>query len=150
MPYSRYFIVAGMLSLGISLLHIAIIFAAPEAYVFFGAGQEMADADAAGSWTPDLLTLGVAVVFMLFAMYAFSGAGLIRKLPLLKLALIIIAIIYTLRGLVIIPDLMVYFQHSSYPFRNIVFSTVSLFTGLAYTMGIVKGYPHLSGQIKKP
>src|SRR5687767_2094245 len=150
MPYTRYFNIAGLASLAIALLHIAIIFAGPGAYLFFGAGREMADADAAGSWIPDLLTLSVAVVFLVFALYGFSGAGMIRRLPLLKTGLIVIASVYTLRGLGILGDLMNYFQLDHYPFRNIIFSSFALLTGINYTAGIIKGFPYLSVQIKKP
>lgn len=150
MPYTRYFIIAGMLSLSISLLHVAIIFAGPDAYIFFGAGKEMADADASGSWIPDILTLAVACAFLVSALYAFSGAGLIRRLPLLKVVLIVIAIVYILRGLGVLGDLMNYFQLGHYPFRNIVFSTVALLTGIVYATGIIKGFPYLSVQTKKP
>lgn len=150
MSYTRYFIFAGLSSLAIGLLHIAIIFAGPDAYLFFGAGQEMADADASGSWVPDLFTLVVAVVFFVFALYAFSGAGIIRRLPLLKTGLIVIACVYTLRGLGILGDLMNYFQLGNYPFRNFIFSSVALLTGIACTAGIIKGFTSLSLQMKKP
>ena len=97
---NRYLVAGGIMSGLFALLHVAIIIGGPEWYLFFGAGQEMADMAAKGSWYPPLLTLGVFVVLTTWSLYAWSGAGLIRRLPLLKTGLVAIASIYLLRGAV--------------------------------------------------
>jgi len=93
----------GILSLIAALLHIAIIIGGPDWYRFFGAGEEMAVMAEQGSWHPPLVTSGIALVLFVWALYAFSGAGLIRNLPLLRSGLVIISGIYLLRGLAVIP-----------------------------------------------
>ncbi|HEX8660509.1 MAG TPA: hypothetical protein VF686_01490, partial [Brevundimonas sp.] len=64
-------VIGGVLSVLASLLHIACIFAGPDWYRFFGAGEEMATMAARGSIIPTLLTLGIATVLAIWAAYAF-------------------------------------------------------------------------------
>ena len=42
----------------------------------------------------------------MWALYAFSGAGVIRRLPLLRLALTLIAAVYLARGLLGVPAVL--------------------------------------------
>jgi len=78
-----------------------------------------------------LVTIGLALMFAAWGAYALSGAGVIRRLPLLQTVLIAIGVIYVLRGLLLPSDLVKVLQ-SGYPFRFVVFSTGSLAIGLLY------------------
>ena len=99
----RQWLVAGSIfSFAVAILHIAIIFGGAPAYRYFGAGEEMAQMASSGSVLPALATLLIAVIFALWGLYALSGAGVIRHLPLLRTGLVFIASIYTLRGIGII------------------------------------------------
>lgn len=89
-----------------SLLHLGIIFGGPDWYRFFGAGEQMARLSARGSAYPTVVTAGIASVLGLWALYGLSGAGVIRRLPLLRLALVLIAGIYFARGTLGIPAVM--------------------------------------------
>ena len=102
-PGSTWLIVGGWLSVLAALLHIACIFGGPDWYRFFGAGEGMARAAARGEWRPVLITLAIATVLLVWAAYAFSGAGLLPRLPLLPIGLIVITAIYLLRGFVFVP-----------------------------------------------
>ena len=95
----------GALNLIIALLHVAIIFGGSGWYRFFNAPDRMAKLAEQGSILPTLSTSGITLVFLLWALYDFSGSGLIRRLPLLKTALVGITCIYLLRGLLIFPAL---------------------------------------------
>lgn len=53
-----------------------------------------------GSHYPAFVTLGIFSVLSIWSLYAFSAAGLICKLPFIRLALILITSIYLIRGLV--------------------------------------------------
>ena len=75
---NKLLLFGGLLSAIAALLHIAIIIGGPQWYRFFGAGEELALMAEKGSWYPAVLTFGIAVVLLLWALYAFSGAGLIR------------------------------------------------------------------------
>ena len=80
-----------------------LIFGGPDWYHFFGECKEMATLAAQGSWTPTIRTLGIFIVLFIWGLYAFSGAGLLKRLPLLKLALVLITAIYLIRGLLLFP-----------------------------------------------
>ena len=132
---SRALMVGACLSFGVALLHLAIIFAGPGAYTYFGA-PELAPLEAAGSAVPDAVTAGLVAVFAVFGGYALSGAGLVRRLPLLVVALLAIGVVYTLRGLALFPELVQLARGTaSFPPRHAVFSLVSLLAGAAYLAG---------------
>ena len=63
-----------------------------------GAGERMTRAVAARRVRPHLVTLGVAAMLVVWAVYAWSGAGLIEPLPLLWPVLVAITAIYLLRA----------------------------------------------------
>ncbi len=128
---------AAAASFAIAILHLAIIFLGPEAYVAFGA-PDLGALEAQGSRTPDLLTLVLVVVFTVFGLYALSGAGTIRRLPLLAVGLIAIGTIYTLRGLGVIAELLQLAGGAAVPARQVLFSLVSLGIGLLYLMGTAR------------
>lgn len=127
---------AAALSFAVALLHVGIVFAGAPAYRYFGAGKEIATATERGSPLPALITLLLSVVFAVFGLYALSGAGTIRRLPLLPLALIAIGSLYTLRGLAVFGDIYNFYMSLSWEGqREIVFSLVSLVIGLLYVAG---------------
>ena len=72
---------------------------------------------------------------------ALSGAGTIRRLPLLRTALVLISVVYLLRGLSVIPQIALLGQTSpsgaTVLVRHVVFSTVSLVAGVLYAIGVV-------------
>src|SRR3982751_640420 len=86
-----------------ALLHVAIILGGPAWYRFFGAGERMARLAARGALFPAVLTAGIASVLVVWALYGFSGAGVIRRLPLLRPGLMLIAGVFGVRGLLGIP-----------------------------------------------
>lgn len=137
-------VVAAIASFAVALLHIAIIVVGPAGYRYFGA-PALADAVERGSAVrPALLTFGVALVFALWGAYALSGAGLIRRLPLVRVGLLVIGAIFVARGLSIAPELAALVQGTiKYP-RALVFSGASMFTGLCYLLGAVRAWAALA------
>ncbi len=93
-----YLIVAGTLSAIAAILHIGCIYFGAPWYRFFGAGEQMAVLSEQGSLQPTLITSGIVAVLTIWSLYAFSAAGLIFKLPLIRLALVLITFIYLARG----------------------------------------------------
>lgn len=82
-----------------AILHVGCIVFGASWYRFFGAGERMAIMAEAGDWRPTAITAGIVVVLSVWALYALSGAGAIRTLPLLRIGLPAITAIYLLRGL---------------------------------------------------
>ncbi|WP_454765232.1 hypothetical protein [Cupriavidus campinensis] len=95
-------IAAATCSALVGVLHIYIIVKGPQAYRAFGAGETLAGMAERGSWLPGLLTAGITAVFFLFAAYYAAAAGLLAALPQMRVAVIGIAAIYTLRGALVL------------------------------------------------
>jgi putative oxidoreductase len=91
---------AGLLSFIASVTHIGIVIRGPAWYRFFGAGERMARLAEEKSIKPILVTLSIALVLFLWGLYAWSGAGVIPQLPLLKPVLVLVTSVYLLRGIV--------------------------------------------------
>lgn len=133
-----YLIAGGVISALISILHV-ILTLQPGFYTYSGPSQESGLAQMAvqGSSGTTIATAALALIFAIWAIYALSGPGLIGRLPLLRTALIAIGAIYVLRGL-FLPSEINMVLSQGYPFRFVVFSTVSLVTGLLYLIGTWK------------
>ena len=142
MARNPFLIVGGVLSAAASLLHLAVIAGGPSWYRFFGAGEELARMAEQGSLTPALMTLGIAAVLAVWAAYAFAGAGLIRRLPLMRTALVLISAVYLLRGLVLIPIFFV--SPDGVPPFVLWSSLIVLVYGVAYAVGTWVAWPSLS------
>ncbi len=93
-----FLLAAGTLSAVAAILHLACIYFGAPWYRFFGAGEHMALLAEQGSSQPTVITSGIVVVLCLWSMYAFSAAGVIFRLPLIRLALTLITLIYLTRG----------------------------------------------------
>jgi len=137
-----WLVLAGLLSAAAALLHVAVIAGGPAWYRFFGAGEEMATMAERGLLTPHLVTAGIALILAAWAAYAFAGAGLIRRLPLMRTALVAITAIYLLRGLVIVPALL-QAPAARDPF-TVWSSLIVLGYGIAYAVGTFRAWPGLS------
>lgn len=122
-------------------MHIAIIIGGPGWYRFFGAGEGMARAAEQGRIMPTLITLGISAMLAIWAAYAFSGAGLIPRLPLLRTALVIISSIFLLRALAVVPALMTSTEQSTAFW--LWSSAIVLIYGLAYAIGTWQAWPEL-------
>ena len=144
MATNPFLIAGGILSALASLLHIVVIAGGPAWYRFFGAGEAMATMAEQGSMTPTLLTLGIAAILAIWAAYAFSGAGLLPRLPLLRTGLVVISTIYLFRGLVLVPALALNFGGVT-PFV-LWSSLIVLVYGLAYAIGTWLAWSSLSAR----
>jgi hypothetical protein len=143
MPRNPWLVAAGVLSAAAALLHLGVIAGGPDWYRFFGAGEGMARMAERGLWTPPLVTLAIAAVLAVWAAYAFAGAGLIRRLPLMRTALVAIACVYLLRGLVLVPLLALRpAQAGAFDYWS---SLIVLAYGIFYAVGTWRAWPALSG-----
>jgi hypothetical protein len=141
-PGSSWLIVGGWLSVAAALLHIACIFGGPDWYRFFGAGEGMARAAARGDLRPTLITLAIGAILLIWAAYAFSGAGSLARLPLLRTGLIVITAIYLLRGLIFVP---LHFWRPQHTDSFAIWSSLIVFSyGAVYAVGTFKAWRHLS------
>ena len=144
MRANPWLVAGGVLSGLASLLHLATIAGGGPWYRFFGAGEAMARAAERGSAMPALVTLAIAALLATWALYAFSGAGLIRRLPLLRTGLVVIAAIYLLRALALVPLLLV--RPEAVDAFALWSSLIVLVYGLAYAIGTAQAWRRLSTQ----
>lgn len=125
---------AGLLVVVASLAHLACIAIGAKAYRFMGAGERMARAVEAGKVKPTLITLVIASVLLVWALYAFSGAGLVPRLPFTEPALCLISAVFLARA-VAFPWLRPSFPENSNTFW-LVSSGICLVIGLLYAVGV--------------
>jgi hypothetical protein len=137
---NRMLALGAVLSALAGLLHVAVIAGGPDWYRFFGAGERMARMAAAGSVRPALTTLGIAAILGVWALYAASGAGLLRPLPLTAAALVAITAVYVLRGLVLLPAAAMPALRT--PF-NLWSSAICLAIGLVHAIGLWQAWKRL-------
>lgn len=93
-----YLKIAGACNFFASVIHLAVIIGGPSWYRFFGAGEHMAMMAEKGMYQPIFITLFISVVLAAWGAYAWSAAGIFPKFPLLKTALILVTLVYLLRG----------------------------------------------------
>ena len=132
---------AALLSFAIALFQAVLSFS-PSLSRFFGAGELAAN--------PLLLLvagLAVTILFALSGLYALAGASTIRRLPLLRTGLVTIGVIYTLRGLFLLPELLamagVLPAPEPVPPQALLSSLVALATGVLYVLGTVASWKRL-------
>ncbi len=132
-------ILAGLLSLAVAVFQVYLGLS-PSARAYWGGPTDQ----------PLLLiaSLIVGLVFVVWGLYGLSGAGVVRRLPLLRLGLIVIGLIYTLRGIPLITILLVMAgiigDSQPVPPQALVSSFVSLGIGLVYLVGTITAWPALS------
>jgi uncharacterized membrane protein len=74
-----------------------------------------------------------------FGFYALSGAGEIRRLPLLRTVLVGITAIYFLRGLLLLPQALAFHRAPTLmPIRFLLMSAIALAVGMVHLAGVVQ------------
>ena len=104
-----------------------------------GAGERMTRAVAAGRTAPHLITLCIAALLAVWAAYAWSGAGALPRLPLLRPALATITGIYLLRAAAL--PLLFRIMPDRSPAFLIWSSLVVLLIGGLHLLGLILAMP---------
>jgi len=141
--------IGGFANLAVAALHIIIAFVGASAYKFFGAPVALTQLVQNNHTVLVVVIMGIiTLAFVLAGLYGLSGAGLLRRLPGLGLVLLLIGVIYLLRGAVVflmpfpnfVNKLMLSYPNilgmgRSIMLQDWVFSFVWLFLGLVYLVG---------------
>ncbi|GIU23293.1 hypothetical protein TUM4644_16600 [Shewanella colwelliana] len=125
-----------------AMAHLGCIIFGGDWYRFFGTGEQMATLAEQGHWYPSAVTSVIVVVLSIWTLYGLSAAKVIRQLPLIRLALIVISSIYLIRGVGFI-WLMPMFPGNSLTFW-LVSSGICLTIGLLYAVGTLQMWPRLN------
>lgn len=141
---NRYLIGAAICCLVAALAHLGCIVFGGDWYRLFGAGEQMALLAEQGHWYPTVVTLVISLMLVMWALYALSGAGVIRRLPLLRPVLCGITTIFLLRGLAFVVIMPVF------PGNSLMFwwvsSAICLLIGVLYLTGTVQCWRLLSNK----
>tara|TARA_B100001059_G_scaffold65438_1_gene61735 strand:- start:10405 stop:10848 length:444 start_codon:yes stop_codon:yes gene_type:complete len=132
---NRYLIAAALCCIVAAVAHVGCIVFGGDWYRFFGAGEQMALLAEQGHWYPTVATAVISLLLVLWALFALSGAGVIRRLPLLRTALCVISAIFLLRGLAFVA-IMPMFPGNSLTFW-LISSAICLTIGMLYVAGTV-------------
>jgi len=140
---SYLLILAGILSFCAAIFQAVIGFV-PEWSAAFGAG------DALVSNPPLLLASGllVSLLLVLFGLYGLSGAGVIRRLPLLRFGLLVIGLLYSTVGINFIFQVLVMLgilpSTGPIPIYQLLVSFGAFVAALAYLIGLAVNWKRLS------
>ena len=106
-------------------------------------------ADALAS-NPTLLLVAGLLVTLLFGiagLYGLSGAGVLRRLPLLRLGLFVVGSLYTLNGIVFVPQLLrlmgILPSYQAIQLLPTLASAAFLLVGLLYLIGLASAWKAL-------
>ena len=139
---SLVLILAGIGTALAAMAHVGCIVGGPSWYRTMGAGPRMVRAAELGQWHATAITLGITVVLAAWAAYAWSAAGLLPALPLLRFVLPVISAVFLARGL-LFSLLKPYFPGNSTAFWYWS-SGLCLMLGLLYLVGTWLARPRIS------
>ena len=125
---------AGIISFAAAIWHLLCILGGPSWFAFARAPQQIIASSVQGTWLAPIGTIMVAGLMFACAIFAFSAAGLMRKVPLTMPALMTIATLCILRGLSAIPNFV---TNSGPDIWQIVASTVWFYVGVCFTIGCI-------------
>ncbi|WP_143764279.1 hypothetical protein [Cognaticolwellia mytili] len=134
---SKLLISAGVIASASATWHLLCIFGGPSWFAFARAPQQIIESAQQGTMLAPIGTVVVAGLMLACTMFAFSAVGLIRKVPLLKSALITIATLCILRGLIAIPTFL---TPTGLDIWQIVASTVWFYVGICFVTGSIEQY----------
>lgn len=142
----KFLTLAGILTVVVAALHLGCIAFGAGWYRFLGAGEQMAMMAEAGQAYPTVVTSIIVLIFLLWSAYAFSGAGMIIRLPLLKLVLSLISLVLVMRAL------SFYFLMPAFPENSLTFWLVSsglcFILGVIYLLGIKQSWSYLNDKAR--
>jgi hypothetical protein len=118
-----------------ALAHLSCIFLGPSCYKAQLAPSEIIQSAIDGTFLAPVSTVVISALFLLCAVFAVSGAGFIKKLPLLKPVLITISGLCLVRGIVTIPFSFLFPEMVST--FSIVAGFIWFLSGILYLYGFI-------------
>ena len=126
---------AGYINITIAFGHLAGLIWSNQVFALFGISKQMNALSQIHSSFPYLLTILVALVFFAFGLYGLSGAGKIKRLPLLEPVTFIIGGIYLFRGL---GELIYETTRTTHSLAEMTYSLIAVAIGLLYLIGALE------------
>lgn len=153
-PRNNYLIWSGLSAAAAALLHIATIFGGPAWYRLIGATEPIVQMAARGHPYPVVVCLVAAAMLLACAGFAFSGAGLIRRLPFLRTALVLITVALFVHGIAFIP-LVIFWPQLMLGIYDgvgintilIVTSAICLVGGIGFALGTRQAWGRIGNEL---
>jgi hypothetical protein len=136
--FNGWLFAAGVLDALASGMHLACSAGGPAWYRFFGAGERIVRLAERRSWKAPLVTGAIATILASWSAYSFSGAGVLRPLPLLRPALVAISAAYLVRA-AMLPLMLKWMPDRSRSFL-VVSSLIVLGFGIVHAIGIASSW----------
>ncbi len=131
-----YLVIGGLFSITFAVFQLSAIFWNDELLKFFGGPVTMR---AQSPVVYILACVFIAAVVALFGLYAFSGTGKIRRLPFLRTMLIVITVLFLVRGGELYIDVKLMNAHPELDLvRFAIFSVIALCAGIVHLLGVVR------------
>lgn len=130
----KFLVVGGVIGAFAAIWHLLCVIGGPGWYAFARAPQVVVESAAEGTFLAPISAMVIAGLMFTCTAYSFSGAGLIRRIPLLKTALVVISIICLVRALIVIP----YLLSSKLDIWELVASAVWFFVGVCFLLGALE------------
>ena len=140
---SKFLLAGGIIAAATAVWHLLCIRGGPSWYAFARAPEVVVNSAKQGTLLAPANTVVIASLMFTCTAYAFSGAGLIKKIPLLKSALVTIAFICLVRALVTVP----YLISSHLDVWELVASSGWFFVGVCFLMGALEQFSANAKQI---
>ena len=149
-PTNNFLIWSGIIALAGGVIHVLTIFGGASWYRFIGATEAIVRMAARGSLYPIFVCLLAAAVMFSCAAFAFSGAGIIWRLPFLRSALVLISGGLIFHGIAFIPLVMLWPRRMIAVYDGeginvilIVTSLICLASGITYGLGARQAWKHI-------
>ena len=128
-----FLLLAALIAFATAVAHLSCIYFGPVCYSAQMAPPFVVKWAQAGSYLAPLAAVVVSSFFIVIGLYALSGAGLIRRLPLLKLGLYTITTVCIIRGLL---GMQVWLRHQEKMDVSIFYAGIVWFVaGLLFFFG---------------
>jgi hypothetical protein len=134
---SKLLISAGIIASASVIWHMLCIFGGSSWFAFARAPQQIIESAQQGTMLAPIGTMIVAILMFTCTIFALSAVGVIRKVPLLKSALITIASLCILRALIAIPT---FATSIGLDVWQIVASSVWFYVGICFVAGSIEQY----------
>lgn len=133
----KLLISAGVIASAAAMWHLLCLFGGPSWFAFARAPQSVIDSAQQGTLFAPLATVIAASLMFACTVFAFSAVGLIGKIPLVKPALVTIALLCTVRGVIAIPFFL---TSTGWDIWQVVASTVWFYVGVCFIAGSIEQY----------
>lgn len=133
---SKFLIAGGLVAAATAVWHLLCIIGGPSWYAFARAPDIVVESAKQGTFLAPLSTSVIAGLMFICTAYSFSGAGLIKQIPLLKSALVTISFICLVRAVITVP----YLLFSKLDVWEVLASSGWFFVGICFLMGAVEKF----------